>query len=98
MVSASTSKEIFINPASKNRCYKTLKESKDEIGTAKTIGDKDWKTTIAANRNAKETINDVNSVRVIVGNYIDIDAENLASIARIINQEDIDTSRLMGQR
>lgn len=97
MVSESTSKEIFINPASKDKCYKTLKESKVEIGTAKTIGEKDWKTTIAANRNAKETINDVNSVRIIVGNYIDIDAENLATISRIINQEDIETSQLMGQ-
>jgi len=36
MASASTSKEIFINPTSKNRCYKTLKESKDEIGIANT--------------------------------------------------------------
>ncbi|MBO4309703.1 MAG: TIGR04197 family type VII secretion effector [Lachnospiraceae bacterium] len=92
---ASKNELLFDYDSEEQKCS-YLTESSVMMKKNKIISRGDYRTTLSANGKAKETVNSVNGVRNIVGEYLAMDSANLKTLTNMIKQTDADMAKQLG--
>lgn len=72
---------ISIDTEIMDKYAKDMQDSSDKIGVVKNLIPEDYNSTISANGNASKAISSMNDIRLVIGQYIGSQKEELVSIS-----------------
>ncbi len=79
---------LAVDPNAAAECGNILKDTASTVGEQKSFSTDDKYTTISANSNCSLALDSVNEVCGKIGDYLNIDKSNLATIAAALAERD----------